>query len=51
MTLNPSLVSSAVYCNHGRGLCSLGLHLKDGVSWGYRRGILVRKDEDSLARQ
>ena len=51
MTFNSPLVSSAIYRNHGRGLCSLGLYFEDGLSWGHRCGIFVRKDEDSLARQ
>ena len=42
---------SITYCNHGRGLNSLKLCFQDGVSWGHRFGIFVRKDEDSLARQ
>ena len=42
---------SIIYRNHGRGLSSLRLYFQDGLSWRYGFGILVRKDEDSLARQ
>lgn len=52
MTLNPQLLSSDIHRNHhGRGLSSLRLYLEDGISWGHRFRIFVRKDEDSLARQ